>query len=92
MLPEIHCIVRGNVQRVGYRDFVEQYAKEQSLNGWVKNTDKGEVEVLLQGIVDELKGATEALNRGPALARVESVSVDWRTPVELFDEFKVIAV
>ena len=92
MFPEIYCVVSGTVQRVGYRDFVEQYAKEHELFGWVKNTEKGEVEILLQGIIDDLKDAIEALNRGPSLARVDSVSVDWRTPVELFDEFKVIAV
>lgn len=90
MLPEIHCIVSGKVQRVGYRDFVEQYAKEHNLFGWIQNTPKGEVEIVLQGITDELRDAIEALNKGPSLARIESVSVDWRTPKKLFDEFQVI--
>ena len=92
MLPEIHCIVSGKVQRVGYRDFVEQYARENELFGWVKNTERGEVEVLFQGYTDNLRDAIEALNRGPSLAHVETVSVEWKTPVQLFDEFKVITL
>jgi acylphosphatase len=92
MFSEIHCLVSGNVHGVGFRDFVEKHAKEHSLFGWVKNTPTEEVEVLFQGIPDELKVAIEALNRGPSLARVETVSVDWRTPSELFDEFKVIFI
>ena len=92
MLSEIHCLVGGKVSGVGFRDYVEQHAKEYTLFGWVKNTEKGEVEVLLQGIPDELKVAIETLNRGPSLARVETISIDWRTPSELFDEFKVIFI
>jgi len=90
MFSEIHCVVKGKVQCVGYRDFVEQYTKENNLFGWVKNQDSGDVEVLIQGIPDELKECIEALNRGPSLALVDTLSVDWKTPEKLFDEFKII--
>lgn len=91
MFSEIRCLVGGKVHGVGYRDFVEQYTKEHKLYGWVKNNDKGEVEVLVQGTPDELKECIKALNSGPSLAYVETLSVDWKTPEKLFDEFKVIA-
>jgi len=91
VFTEIHCIVTGKVQRVGYRDFVERTAKELALTGWVKNRDDGSVELLLQGLPDDLKLATEALHQGSVLSRVEGVSVDWRTPEKQFNEFKVIS-
>ena len=91
MFSEIHCIVKGRVQRVGYRDFVEQYAKEHQLNGWIKNNDDGSVETVIQGMPDELKTCIETLNRGSLLAKVETMSVDWRTPVKQFVDFSVIS-
>ena len=89
MFSEIHCIVKGRVQRVGYRDFVEQYAKEHGLNGWIRNNADGSVESVIQGMPDELKTCIESLNQGSLLARVESMSVDWRTPEKQFSDFSV---
>ena len=91
MFTEIYCIVSGKVQRVGYRAFVESLAHEHHLTGWVKNRNDGCVEVLLQGLPDELKQATQGLHEGSVLAHVDSVGVDWRTPREQFDDFKVIS-
>lgn len=92
MFAEIFCVIRGKVHGVGFRAFVETVAKEHAVMGWVRNnmTD-GTVEVLMQGIPDVLKECTEALHAGSVLSKVESVAVDWRTPREQFDDFKVIA-
>jgi len=81
--------VEGKVQRVGYRDFVGQFAKMRGLTGWVENKDDGSVELVAQGIPDELKEFVEELNEGSVLAKVESVAVSWRTPEERFDDFEV---
>jgi acylphosphatase len=90
MFSEIHCVVKGKVQRVGYRDCVEQYAKEHALYGWIKNHDDGSVEIVLQGTPDELKACIEVLNQGSPLARVEAMSVDWGSPIKVWDEFKLL--
>jgi acylphosphatase len=90
MFSEIYCVVRGKVQRVGYRDSVETYAREHGLFGWIQNTGDGGVIVVLQGTPDELKACVVMLNQGSPLAHVDSVAVDWRTPQKQFDEFKVL--
>lgn len=91
MFTEIYCVVSGKVHGVGYRAYVENIARERGVTGWVRNdTARGTVEVLLQGIPDVLKECIEDLHRGSVLSRVEGVGVDWRTPRELFDDFKVI--
>jgi acylphosphatase len=60
--------------------------------GWVRNNlDNGTVEVVFQGIPDVLKECTEQLHTGSVLSKVDSMSVDWRTPREQLDDFKVIA-
>ena len=91
MFSEIYCIAQGKVQRVGYRDFVERYVKECGLTGWIKNREDGSVEMVIQGIPDDLKICIEALNQGSVLAKVDSLAVDWRTPAKLYGEFQVIS-
>ncbi len=91
MFSEIYCVITGKVQGVGFRAFVESLANQYGVTGWVRNNpDTGAVEVLLQGIPDVLKECTEALTTGSVLSKIESMSVDWRTPKEQLDEFKVI--
>lgn len=84
-------MVRGRVQRVGYRDFVDSYAKKHHHTGWIKNNSDGTVELVLQGTPDALKSAIETIGQGPVLAQVEALTVDWRTPKKLFTSFMVIA-
>lgn len=90
MFTEIYCVITGKVQRVGYRDFVERIARERNLTGWVANKENGTVEVLLQGLPDELKECIEELHIGSVLSRVDGVAVDWRTPKKQCNEFKVL--
>jgi len=90
MFTEIHCVVTGKVQGVAYRDFVQTAAKELELMGWVQNKDNGSVELVAQGLPEDLKTMTEALHEGSILAEVEGVKADWRTPVQRFEDFVVI--
>lgn len=89
MFSEVLCIVSGAVQRVGYRDFVVQAAQNYNLKGYVKNREDGDVEILAQGIPDELKLFIEELHAGSVLARVTSVGAEWRTPKKQYDDFEL---
>jgi acylphosphatase len=92
MFSEIYCIVSGKVHGVGFRAYVENIAREHGVTGWVKNnSEQGTVEVLFQGLPDTLKECAENLQNGSVLSRVESVAVDWRTPKEQLDDFKILA-
>jgi acylphosphatase len=91
MFSEIYCVVKGRVQGVGYRDFIDRYAKDHNLFGWIRNKEDGSVELVLQGTPDELKDCIEILNQGSLLAKVEVLAVDWRTPEKQYTEFRVMA-
>lgn len=86
-LAAVHAVVNGRVQGVGYRYFVLREAHRLDLAGWTRNTDEGAVEVYAVGERDGLKSLIDALERGPAFARVEDVRADWNVPVEPADEF-----
>jgi acylphosphatase len=66
-------VVRGRVQGVGFRYFVERAAARLSLGGYVKNRADGSVEVLAVGGAAQLEKLREALQKGPTIARVDDV-------------------
>ncbi len=66
-------LVRGRVQGVGFRWFVEREAHILQIAGWVRNNRDGCVEVLAMGTRDQLAGLRSRLQEGPRAARVDDV-------------------
>jgi len=66
-------VVRGRVQGVGFRWFVEREAHILGIVGWVRNNADGSVEVLAQGSRDQLLALRSRLREGPRAARVDAV-------------------
>ena len=66
-------LVRGRVQGVGFRWFVEREAHILGVAGWVRNNSDSSVEVLAQGTRDQLSGLRSRLQQGPRAARVDDV-------------------
>jgi acylphosphatase len=67
--------VRGRVQGVGFRRFVQREAVELSLVGWARNLADGRVEVLAQGPAEALDALQGRLWSGPRWAEVRDVEV-----------------
>ena len=82
-------IVRGRVQGVGFRWFVEREAHILGIAGWVRNNHDGSVEVLAQGTRDQLSGLHSRLREGPRAARVDSVEVSDDPAVAAMTSFRI---
>jgi acylphosphatase len=65
--------IRGRVQGVGYRAFVEHQAMARRLEGWVRNRRDGSVEALFAGPADVVSEMIASCRRGPSSARVDAV-------------------
>lgn len=65
--------VRGRVQGVGFRYFVEHSAKALAIKGWVRNDDDGTVEVYAVGTSKQLSDLAGLLWQGPRWAEVRGV-------------------
>jgi acylphosphatase len=65
-----HVVVRGRVQGVGYRAFVEDEAHRRHLRGWVRNRRDGSVEAVFSGPRNDVEAIIEACRRGPFSAYV----------------------
>ncbi len=66
-------VVRGRVQGVGFRFFVEHAATDLGLAGYVKNRFDGSVEVYAVGASDKLRRLEKQLAAGPPWGRVDTV-------------------
>ena len=71
------AIVRGRVQAVGFRLFVQRHARELGLTGHAENLADGRVEVVAEGPRDDLEMLLVHLRNGPTHARVDDVDVTW---------------
>ena len=67
-------MVSGRVQGVGFRFFVERWAGQLGVCGYVKNLCDGTVEVYAIGDARSLEQLKLQLGEGPGAARVSGVS------------------
>jgi acylphosphatase len=70
-----HVVVRGRVQGVGYRAFVEDEALRRDLEGWVRNRRDGTVEAVFSGPEELVQAVIAQCRHGPRGARVDAVDV-----------------
>jgi len=82
-------VVRGRVQGVGFRWFVEREAHVLGISGWVRNNADGSVEVLAMGSRDQLLGLRSRLRAGPRAARVDDVEEVETKPVAGLTTFRI---
>jgi acylphosphatase len=94
----VHVIVRGRVQGVGYRAFVEHEALKHGIDGWVRNRRDGAVEAVFAGAPEKLDAIIEACRHGPLGARVDTLNqrddaaddLALRRPGELFSMLSTV--
>jgi acylphosphatase len=86
----LHAFVRGRVQGVGFRQFVWTRARGLGLSGYVRNGSDGySVEVAAEGDTEALNRLLDHLHRGPFMARVDKVDVEWQGEGGRFPSFEV---
>jgi acylphosphatase len=69
-----HVAIRGRVQGVGYRAWVEHRARANELEGWVRNRADGSVEAVFAGPADVVAKMIALCRHGPSSARVDAVT------------------
>ncbi len=80
--------VRGRVQGVGYRYFVEKVAGELGVTGYARNLEDGRVEVYAVGTREKLSELAGHLWRGPRFSDVRGVE-ETEAAVEEFGDFRI---
>ena len=80
--------VRGRVQGVGFRYFVQRAAAGLRLEGYARNLDDGRVEVYAFGDPRALRELEGCLSKGPRWAEVRGVETE-ETALERASGFEI---
>mgnify|MGYP001480641795 CR=1 FL=1 len=86
----LHCLIYGKVQGVGFRDWTAKKAFRYDLKGWVKNCINKEVELEVSGIESNLNLFLKELFMGPTLAEVFKVDYKFVNFRKL-EKFRILA-
>jgi acylphosphatase len=65
---------------VFFRAETRERARSLGLGGWVRNAPDGSVEAVLEGRRERVESLVRWMGRGPSLAEVDGVDVEWAEP------------
>lgn len=87
-----HYVVKGKVQGVGFRAYVQAQAVLLGAQGWVRNLNDGSVEVFINISTEKISEFKDILMCGPMLSEVESVE-DYKVlnHQHEFSDFEIIS-
>lgn len=89
VMQQAHVFISGTVQGVGFRYFVRSNAQKLGLTGWVRNTEDGGVEAVMQGDKEKIEEMIGLCRKGPMLSEVEHIGFEWEEEEEKFDDFRI---
>ena len=83
--------VRGVVQGVGFRWFVQRHARALHVRGHARNLADGSVEVVAIGDAGGIEALLRQLRTGPPAARVNAVDCQTLEPAPHYGDFEIRA-
>ncbi len=88
-MARVRVLVKGRVQNVGFRAFVEHSARQLGLADWVRNVGYDAVEAVAEGERPTLDRFVDAMKTGPRGSQVDESTVEWQDPTGEFTYFGV---
>jgi acylphosphatase len=85
-MVELHLIGKGHVQGVFFRSTTRDLAIGLRLNGWVKNKENGEVELIAQGEKENVENLVKELKK----QFDANFTCRYSSPKKIFDHFTII--
>lgn len=89
MASQVHIIVSGLVQGVGFRYFVHRKALALGVRGWVRNLYNGDVEIEAEADKLVLEHFIQEVKTGPRAAWVKDARLRWHEEQEQFSGFEI---
>ena len=77
----------GRVQGVGFRYTAREVACGYDVTGYVRNLDDGRVELVVEGVEEEVKAFLEAVQTSQLGSHIRTADVNWREAAEEFRGF-----
>jgi acylphosphatase len=87
---EMVAIVKGKVQRIGFRAKTKYYADQLALVGYVGNLPDGSVKICAQGPKEKLEELIEVLRKHFGSDKIQDIAINFTAPDSLYDNFGII--
>jgi acylphosphatase len=87
-MPTRRILIQGRVQGVFFRATARDVAEELGVNGWIRNTEEGDVEAVVSGGTQQLERFIAWCRQGPPRAVVSKVEIEERDDQQ-FSGFEV---
>lgn len=87
-MEEMHAIIKGSVQGVGFRATAKFYAEKLKLSGFARNLTNGNVEICAQGEKKELESLIAALKEKFG-AYIDTIEVKYAPTTSPHHGFKI---
>ena len=88
-MSRYNIVVKGKVQGVGFRYFVQSIANTMKLSGWVKNLDNGDVQLQVQQEYFFLEELLNKLKKGNGFSKVEKIEYTELNEIIAEKSFKI---
>ena len=85
----MHVIFSGRVQGVGFRYTVCHISEPFHVTGFVRNLWDGNVEVVAEGLKEELTDFLHAIQTSRLARNIFNVHVNWTSALDKFDRFGI---
>lgn len=87
---QLHALIKGRVQGVGFRYTVQRYAEQMGLMGTVRNLHDGSVELYAQGSREHLEDFLLKLKEQPGMGRIDTIQTTYSNSEKEYDSFRII--
>jgi len=81
--------VRGKVQRVGFREIVQEIARELGVVGEVRNLKTGDVEIIIEGEKQDIEDFEKAIEINDGLIEVKEINDIFEESTGKFKYFEI---
>ncbi len=89
MTKRAHIVAMGRVQGVSFRAYAQREARRLDLLGYVRNLPNGDVEIIAEGEDSALESLVAWIRKGPPLAHVAEVRVQYTEGSGGFHNFEI---
>jgi len=90
-MKTVRMKISGLVQGVFFRKYIKEEAEKLEIKGHVRNLESGEVEVIAEGIEENVKEMVLVCKKGAPHSQVKNVDVQEINHIG-FDDFKVLEI
>ncbi|MBS3149310.1 acylphosphatase [Candidatus Woesearchaeota archaeon] len=89
MYSRAKIIIKGLVQKIGFRKFLKDNALKLDIKGYAKNLSKNKVKLFIEGPKDSIDKMIEICKKGSDISLIKEIKVEIENYKEEFTSFEI---